>query len=37
LPGLANYSLDVSQWSRGVYYMKVTTSSASQSVKVVLD
>jgi hypothetical protein len=37
LPGLANYSLDVSQWSRGVYYLKVTTSSASQSVKVVLD
>jgi hypothetical protein len=37
LPGLANYSLDVSAWSRGVYYLKVTTSSASQSVKVVLD
>ncbi|MFM9945267.1 MAG: T9SS type A sorting domain-containing protein [Bacteroidia bacterium] len=37
MPGLGQYSIDVSQWSRGIYYLKVTTETASQSIKVILE
>ena len=36
-PGLGQYSIDVSQYSRGIYYLKVTTEAASQSIKIVLE
>lgn len=35
-PGLGHYNVDVSQWARGIYYLKVTTETASQTLKVVL-
>ncbi len=36
-PGLGEYSIDVSQLARGIYYLKVTTETASQSIKVILE
>lgn len=35
-PGTSEYSMDVSQWARGVYYLKVTNETSSQSIKVLL-
>ena len=36
IPGLGNYTIDVSDWDRGVYYVKVTTSSIFQTLKIIL-
>lgn len=35
--GLNSYTLDVSEFSRGVYYLKVSTETTSQTVKIILD
>ena len=35
--GLGNYTIDVSQMARGVYYLKVSTETASQTLKVILE
>jgi len=36
-PGLAKYTIDVSQWARGIYFLKVITESNYQSMKIILD
>ncbi len=37
IPGLGLYNFEVSDWSRGLYYVKVTTSASSQTIKIILE
>jgi len=35
-PGLSNYSVDVNQWPRGMYYLEVSSKKSTQTVKIIL-